>query len=377
MNTKDDFTDAAAKVTGKGGLCSKCQELSNDFDQIHKKPDGSKEDFEWATPLSRIIYHADWCRVCRLLLNMLCEPANDPLLHPGVAPYVQPEIKGATMRKWTEADWEYTDSHWPFGHGDKRHVGATYVLGPGGQALKVILTRTLPIIISHGYLAANPNQRSRRSLQQAKDRRRDAVHRQQLDDARARNRYPLSCVIKITTNGLHESENPGLLNVDLLGYGRKIGADLQVLSRFRLRAVSSASIDEPDDPDSLQSKQSLGPFSYGRLLDAEWIDPSIGRLWLRECESRHGPECNEHGWAIAMEKPKFLRVIDVEDYCIKSVTESTECRYIALSYVWGRAKMVKLLHSNMESLMRKNGLLEVVHALPQTITDAIEVVKGM
>ena len=78
-----------------------------------------------------------------------------------------------------------------------------------------------------------------------------------------------------------------------------------------------------------------------------------------------------------MEKPKFLRVVDVQDYCIKSVTESTTCRYIVVSYVWGRAKMVKLLYSNMESLIKKNGLLEVVHALPQTITDAIEVVKGM
>ena len=59
MNTKDDFTDAAAKLTGKDGLCSKCQGLSNDIDQIHKQFDGSKKDFEWATPLSRIIYHAD------------------------------------------------------------------------------------------------------------------------------------------------------------------------------------------------------------------------------------------------------------------------------------------------------------------------------
>ena len=377
MNTKDDFTDAAAKVTGKGGMCSKCQMLSDDFDQIHKNSDGSKKDFAWATPLSRIIYHADWCRICRLLLNMLCEPANDPLQHPGVAPYVQPEIKGSTMKKWTEAGWEYTDSHWPFGHGEKRHVGATYILGPGSQAIKVILTRTLPAIVTCGYLAANPNQRTQRSLQQAKDRTRNAMHRQQLEVARARNRHPLSCVIKITTNAPHESESPGLLMVQLLGYGRKIGADLQVLSQFRLRAVSSASSDEPDDPNSLQLNRSLSSFSYGRLLDSEWIDPSIGRLWLRECESRHGPECNEHGWAIAMEKPKFLRVVDVQDYCIKTVTESTNCRYIALSYVWGQAKMVKLLYSNMESLMRKNGLLEVVHALPQTITDAIEVVKGM
>ena len=377
MDTKDDFTDAAAKVTGKDGLCSKCQELSNDIDQTHKKSDGSNKDFEWATPLSRIIYHADWCRICRLLLSMLCEPANDPLLHPGVAPYVQTEIKGATMKKWTESGWEYTDSHWPFGHGDKRHVGATYVLGPGSQAIKVILTRALPTIMTYGFLAANPNQRTQRSLQKAKDQTRNARYRHQLEVARARDPYPLSCVIKITTNAPRESKSPGLLIVELLGYGRKIGADLQVLSQFRLRAVSSASANEPDDPNSLHLKRNLGSFSYGRLLDAKWIDPSIGSHWLRECESRHGPECNEHGWAIAMEKPSFLRVIDVEDYCIKSVTESTSCRYIALSYVWGRAKMVKLLYSNMESLMRKNGLLEVVHALPQTITDAIEVVKGM
>ena len=59
------------------------------------------------------------------------------------------------------------------------------------------------------------------------------------------------------------------------------------------------------------------------------------------------------------------------------MTESISCRYIALLYVWGRAKIVKLLHSNIESLMRKNGLLEVVYALPQTIIDAIEVVKAM
>ena len=151
-------------------------------------------------------------------------------------------------------------------------------------------------------------------------------------------------------NTLRESESPGLLIVQLLGYGRKIGADLQVLSWFRLWAVQLASTMEAEDPTPLYLKRSLGSFSYGRLLDAKWIDSSIGYLWLRQCESRHGPECNEHGWTVAMEKPKLLRVVNIQDYCIKSVAESTTCRYIALSYVWGRAKMVKLLYLNMGKL---------------------------
>ena len=177
-----------------------CQGLSNGIDQIHKQSDGSKKPCEWATPLSGIIYHADWCRICRLLLDSLYKPANDPLLHPGVAPYVQSEIKGATMREWTEDGWEYVDSHWSFGHGDQpSDVGAIYVLGPGGQAIKVILTMTLPAIINYSYLTANLNQRTQRSLREARDRTRNATHRCQLEVARARDRHSLSCVISIAT----------------------------------------------------------------------------------------------------------------------------------------------------------------------------------
>lgn len=104
--------------------------------------------------------------------------------------------------------------------------------------------------MTYGYLAVNHNQRTQPSLQEARDRTRNAMHRHQLKVARARNCHPLSCVIKITTNAPRKSESPGLLIVEHLGYGKKIGAD--VLSQFRLRAVSSASTDEPDDMSSLQ-----------------------------------------------------------------------------------------------------------------------------
>ena len=172
---------------------------------------------------------------------MICEPANDPLLHPGVAPYLQPEIKGATMKGWTEHGWKYTDSHWPFGHGDKRHIGATYVLGPGVQATTALLTTSLPAIIHVGDLVANPNQRTQSSLQMAKDETRNARRRHQLRVAQARDPHALSCIIRITTNAPREPESPGLLNAELLGYGRQVGADLQLLSQFRLRFTSLAS----------------------------------------------------------------------------------------------------------------------------------------
>ena len=82
----------------------------------------------------------------------------------------------------------------------------------------------LPVIVS--YVAANPNQRTQPSLQMARDEARDAVHRRELEVARARNPHPLSCVIKIVANASRESARPGLLIVELLGYGRKLGAEL-------------------------------------------------------------------------------------------------------------------------------------------------------
>ncbi|MCJ1416988.1 hypothetical protein MMC32_003327 [Xylographa parallela] len=367
--TQDDLSDAGAKLTGKDGLCSKCQTLPADLCLLDHAIVTSRPEPEWATPLSRIIYHADWCRVCRLLLNMLCESGNDPLKHTAVAPYVQDEISGWTMREWIMAGWEFTDEHWPFGHGKQRSEGASYLLGPSGQTLGVIVGRAGRLAASYGVRTAiNP----RRTF---KDVSRDQAHRERLKLEREKqSRYPLSCVVKITTRKQPGTTMPGMLFVNLFGYGRKVGADLHILSSFRLRAIT---LTDSSAVDKLLSSRTSGSFSYGRLLDPDWVDPSIGRLWLRECESKHGSECNEHGFAIVMQKPGFLRVIDVEAFCVKEVANPAECRFIALSYVWGGAKMVKLQHNNMDALMRENGLLPLIHALPQTIIDAIEVVHAM
>ncbi|MCJ1284138.1 hypothetical protein MMC26_003469 [Xylographa opegraphella] len=367
--TQDDLSDAAAKISGKEGLCSKCQALPATLCLSGKAVDTSSPEHEWTTPLSRIIYHADWCRVCHLLQNMLCEPGNDPLKHPAVAPYVQEEISGWTMRDWIMAGWVFNDACWPFGLGEFRHEGASYLPGPSGQKLGEIFGRAGRLATSYGVRTAiNP----RRSF---KEGTRDQAYREKLKLEREKqNRYPLSCVVKITTRTQPGMRLPGMLFVSLYGYGRKVGADLQILSSFKLRATSSKA---SSDVDNLILSRTTGSFSYGRLLDSDWIDPSVGRLWLRECESRHGFECNKHGFAIAMQKPGFLRVIDVEKFCVKEVAKPAECRFIALSYVWGGAKMIKLQHTNMEALMSRNGLLPFMDSLPQTIVDAIEVVHAM
>ena len=371
MKTQDDIADCAMKLKCSDGLCSKCRVLPASLKLSNEAKEALAADLEWATPLSRVIYHADWCRICRLLLEVLCEPSNDPLQHSAVAPNVQPELSGLTFRDWVAMGWEFTDQHWPFGHGAKRHEGATYILGPGGQTIERILTRGARVFVD--YSSRRAVNRNRRWTEVS----RRHWHQEQLQNAREPNKYPLSCVLKISTTANSDSASSGILFVNLFGFGRKLGAELQILSSFRLRAVTSTSSSTASEIAQARPRRSPHIFSYGRLLDSNWIEPSVGRLWLRECEDEHGSECNQHGWAVAMQKPSFLRVIDVEDFCVKEMAKPAECRYIALSYVWGGATTVKLQHANIDTLMRKNGLLQFMHALPKSILDAIEVVHGM
>lgn len=365
MATHNDLADITSKMNGAEGLCKKCQTLpvhlylSNPSKQ---KIESLGSEAQWATPLSRILYHADWCRVCRLLLDMLCLPTNDPLQHSTVSPHLQPELAGWTMRDWVSKGWKFNDEQWPFGHGDKRYEGATYVLGPGSEAVAAVLKRTLALLADYGVLTGN-------GVQSRPRRTTNFRHRQQLREARNPPQYPLSCVLRISIDT--QCSSTQMLNVHLMGYGRKLGSELQCLSSFRLRVVST------EVSKLLHSEPEFGCLSYGRLLDPIWIDPSIGALWLRECELRHGSECSEHGWAIAMQKPGFLRAIDVEVFCIKEILDPARCRYVALSYVWGGSSTVKLTQGNMLDLMSEGGLRRYMHKLPQTVVDAIEVVRRL
>lgn len=405
MKTGDDFADATAKLLGKPGLCSRCRTLP--LHTCFPPSIGSAvtdSELEWAIPLSRTIFHADWCRFCRLLLDMLCLPPYDPLQHAAVKPHMQTEIKDYSMKRWLSQGWEECDKFWPFGHGEKRHEGASYVLGPLGEGLKdnllglALASFRIAELVSASKKPGRRSSADQRRIDNSRRRNQNYRHRQQLDSAKNPNKHPLSCVLTISITTHLSDASPGMLLVNLLGYGRGLGASVQNLSSFRLRAVqpnpspglpglpprprlqSSEDLLEIADGESSEGlvlANSGHTFTYGRLLDKKWIDPSVGRIWLSECERHHGTRCSQHGWDVAMRKPMSLRAIDVHNLCLTEIEKPSECRFVSLSYVWGGARTLRLQYSNIDSLKVKNGLLKYINDLPRTILDAIVVVKAI
>lgn len=76
-----------------------------------------------------------------------------------------------------------------------------------------------------------------------------------------------------------------------------------------------------------------------------------------------------------MPKPVFLRLLDVRNLNIVVAQRPESSRYVALSYVWGAADMVKLRNDNIEELSEPRGLEKHLSQLPNTTLDAMEVVK--
>lgn len=107
------------------------------------------------------------------------------------------------------------------------------------------------------------------------------------------------------------------------------------------------------------------------------VDINLVKGWVHTCETSHGTTCSEPAWlgpsSSAMQL-KDLRVIDVRDNCL--VDAPANCRYFALSYVWGQTKQAQkqrsqqcTTRSTLKKLQAKNGLNTL--GLPQTIKDAI------
>ena len=373
-NMADDLSDFTRKLRGSQGLCTKCKgftfedwQTSSDVEVIFK------------TPLERVLYHSNWCRLCGYHLRSLCQPENDPFRHPQVGPYLQEHLEGKTFKQWVESGHRHSDRHWPFGYGKEKHEGPLQYLDPvaANQQYKdsavLVTKRLIPMMMKAAIIAHSrktyTSQQKAKDLRTgtkglAKDRRKDWEKQTAVGNLL----HPLECFLTITIRTAKDPLRAGQVQVCLHGYGRGFGAELAKLAEFNLRIEAKPSFGTPEIP-----------LRYGRLLDAKNIDLSLGAVWLHDCESNHGSQCSEQSWSSSVQPPPSLRAIDIHNLCVVNVPNLHELRFVALSYVWGNPGLETLMlsSSNIGQLSRKNGLLGFSQWIPTTIKDAIDVVKAV
>ncbi|KAI1197035.1 HET-domain-containing protein [Nemania serpens] len=125
-----------------------------------------------------------------------------------------------------------------------------------------------------------------------------------------------------------------------------------------------------------------GPRSLVRPVRREKVDFGMVSNWLSICESFHGDECRKkpgmddfpvHPAAILRE----FRLIDVEKGCL--VRATSDDKYAALSYVWGSAKVLRTLKSNVESLEQPGAFTTpgIHDQVPLTVNDSIQATREM
>ncbi|KAH7084887.1 heterokaryon incompatibility protein-domain-containing protein [Paraphoma chrysanthemicola] len=120
------------------------------------------------------------------------------------------------------------------------------------------------------------------------------------------------------------------------------GRDVEGAALKRSWIISKQSPEDPDVAAGLQRIFSLPAIDYERT-----------RNRLAYCDQHHGVACKTGSIASL----KALRVIDCHSR--KIVSAPKDCRFVALSYVWGRVPFVP------------KGRSTVLQNLPQTIEDAI------
>lgn len=369
--TKEDFHDNTRASFNQDYLCNQC--IKFPFETCLPSADAVIENdgagTVFRTSLRRVVEHRVGCRLCGFLLKAFCLPENDPFKHPQVTQHLEPRFSEESMKTWidkvNESGIWYAYWYWPFGRdpdqgpsvreswrspfGNPNRIpsgqehfeeGSTDVLGSASRnAGKFALA-----------VAGLDNGGGQEKL----------INQQNI----------LPCYVQMEVKSYKDPLTCGLLHVKLFGHGRGPRAPLTILSSFRLRVATNFS-------QNVDLSLPHPPLRFGQIIEQQKINLSIGAVWLRECEQQHRTGCSEHGWSVVMQKPSFLRLIDVWDNCIVEVAEPKECRYVALSYVWGGAQQLQLQRYNQAELMSRNGLNLYRWAISQTILDAMTVVQGI
>ena len=118
----------------------------------------------------------------------------------------------------------------------------------------------------------------------------------------------------------------------------------------------------------------VDPMYHGRLLK-ECVDINLIRGWIDYCKDNHTTTCNFTPWEKVRQFPQGLRLVDVKRMCVVRV--QSHARYVALSYVWGSAKIYQLTTNNVLSMEKEFSLSKRIDILGQTLLDALELTQRL
>lgn len=113
----------------------------------------------------------------------------------------------------------------------------------------------------------------------------------------------------------------------------------------------------------------------GRIIPSE-LDLKLINKWWASCNTHHRAVCWLEDDSDREGLPRAMRFIDV----LKNTLVETPkyCRYVALSYVWGKVPTYRLAKSDATVMASQpDGLRLPVEDLPRTILDAMEIVKAL
>ncbi|GKU06487.1 tol protein [Fusarium langsethiae] len=130
----------------------------------------------------------------------------------------------------------------------------------------------------------------------------------------------------------------------------------------------------PRDPEYLRFRYEPKPRKPPTPPAPRWIDLNTINSWIKACNERHGDHCQRARLPHETQGlPRWL--IHVSEKRI--VPFQASCRYVALSYVWGRSTGhdLQLLLSNLDWFQQDSALENMWEQVPATIQHAVELVR--
>jgi hypothetical protein len=106
------------------------------------------------------------------------------------------------------------------------------------------------------------------------------------------------------------------------------------------------------------------------LIDLDQI-----RNWRKVCSSKHNDGCTGRYSGLLSSRLDTLTLVDVRTAALVTLPASTP--YVALSYVWGSVAVLKAFKSNVEDLKKPGALAKDDIGIPDTIRDAMHLVKSL